>query len=170
MFKREKNYAFIDSQNLNLGIRKLGWKLDYKKFRIYLKEKYSVEKAYIFIGFVVLNQKLYDRLQEAGFFLKFKPTIPDADGNIKGNVDADLVLQAMIDFSEYDKAIIVSSDGDFYSLVQHLNERGKLKVVLSSDAKNCSGLLKQTAKEKLQFMYDLERKLGYIKNKKTSTT
>lgn len=70
------NYAFVDSQNLNLGIQKLGWKLSYKKFRVYLKEKYNVRKAYIFIGFVTLNQKLYDSLQEAGFLLKFKPTIP----------------------------------------------------------------------------------------------
>jgi len=68
---------------LNLGIQKLGWKLDYKKFRIYLKEKYSVRKTYIFIGFVSLNQKLYDSLQEAGFFLKFKPTVPDENGKIK---------------------------------------------------------------------------------------
>ena len=48
---KENNYAFTDSQNLNLGIQKLSWKLDYRKFRVYLKEKYSVEKAYIFIGF-----------------------------------------------------------------------------------------------------------------------
>ena len=160
------NYAFIDSQNLNLGIQKLGWKLDYQKFRVYLKDKYNVQKAYIFIGFVALNQKLYDRLQEAGFILNFKPTIPDQDGNIKGNVDADLVLRAMIDWGKYDKAVIVSSDGDFYSLVQHLDENGKLEAVLSSDAKNCSGLLKQTAKGKLQFMYDLEEKLGYRKEKR----
>jgi len=45
------NYAFIDSQNLNLGIQKLGWKLDYKKFRVYPKEKYNIQKAYMFIGF-----------------------------------------------------------------------------------------------------------------------
>jgi uncharacterized LabA/DUF88 family protein len=162
MILKEKNYAFIDSQNLNLGIQKLGWKLDYRKFRVYLHEKYSVEKAYIFIGFVALNQKLYDNLQEAGFILKFKPTIPDANGKIKGNVDADLVLQAIIDVIEYDQAVIVSSDGDFYSLVQHLGEKNKLKAVMSSDEKNCSTLLKQTAKGKLQYMYDLRNKLEYM--------
>ena len=144
------NYAFIDSQNLNLGIQKLGWKLDYRKFRVYLKEKYNVERAYMFIGFVSLNQKLYDKLQEAGFFLKFKPTIPDENGKIKGNIDADLVLQAMIDYKNYDKAIIVSSDGDFYSLTQYLYEEGKLEVVLSPDRKHCSGLLKQSGKEKTE--------------------
>ena len=167
MKSKNNNYAFIDSQNLNLGIQKLGWKLDYKKFRVYLNEKYGVGKAYIFIGFVSLNQGLYDRLQESGFFLKFKPTIPDADGKIKGNVDADLVLRAILDIEEYDKAIIVSSDGDFYSLVQHLYEIQKLEAVLSPDMEHCSSLLKQTAKEKIQFMNDLRGKLEY---KKKSTT
>jgi uncharacterized LabA/DUF88 family protein len=171
MILKENNYAFIDSQNLNLGLLKLGWKLDYIKFRIYLREKYGVEKAYMFIGFVALNQKLYDKLQESGFILKFKPTIPDDDGKIKGNVDADLVLQAMIDLSHYDRAIIVSSDGDFYSLVQYLSEKDKLKAVMSSDEKNCSSLLKETAKDKLQYMYDLRMKLEYTpESKKKSTT
>ena len=163
MVQKENNYAFIDSQNLNLGIQKLGWRLDYRKFRVYLAEKYGVKKAYIFIGFVALNQSLYDRLQEAGFILKFKPTIPDADGNIKGNIDADLVLRTVLELSEYDKAVIVSSDGDFYSLVQHLYENNKLKVVLSPDEENCSNLLKQTAKEKLWFMNNLRGKLEYKK-------
>ena len=142
MKKESNNYAFIDSQNLNLGIQKLGWKLNYQKFRTYLAEKYSVKKAYIFIGFVALNQSLYDRLQEAGFILKFKPTVPDANGNIKGNIDADIVLRAALELNDYDKAVIVSSDGDFYSLVQYLYDNNKLEVVLSPDIKNCSSLLK----------------------------
>ncbi len=162
------NYAFIDSQNLNLGIQLLGWKLDYKKFRVYLKEKYHVQKAYIFIGFVALNQRLYDSLQEADFLLKFKPTIPDADGKLKGNVDADLVLQVMMDWNNFEKAVIVSSDGDFYSLVEHLYTHDKLEVVLSSYIKNCSGLLRQTAKEKMRYMDNLKQKLEYKKHKKNT--
>ena len=168
-FSNKNNYAFIDSQNLNLGIQKLGWKLDYRKFRVYLAEKYGVKKAYIFIGFVALNQSLYDRLQESGFILKFKPTIPDTDGKIKGNIDADLVLRAALELSDYDKAVIVSSDGDFYSLVQYLYENGKLAAVLSPDIKNCSSLLKQTAKEKMQFMNELRDKLEYKKRHRLRT-
>ena len=170
MKKESNNYAFIDSQNLNLGIQKLGWKLNYQKFRIYLTEKYSVKKAYIFIGFVALNQSLYDRLQEAGFILKFKPTVPDANGNIKGNIDADIVLRAALELNDYDKAVIVSSDGDFYSLVQYLYENNKLEVVLSPDIKNCSSLLKQTAKDKMQFMNNLRNKLEYKMKKHRSRT
>ncbi|MDP3763797.1 MAG: NYN domain-containing protein, partial [bacterium] len=163
MIKPENNYAFIDSQNLNLGIQKLGWKIDYARFRIYLKEKYGVTRAYMFIGFVALNQSLYDNLQEAGFILKFKPTIPDEHGKIKGNIDADMVLRVILEIGEYDKAVLVTSDGDFYSLVEHLYQNNKLEVLLSPDGANCSGLLKQTAKDRIQFMNELQNLLEYKK-------
>jgi len=156
-----KNYAFIDGQNLNLGIQNLGWKLDYRKFRIYLKEKYRVTVAYLFIGYIPENRDLYSALQSVGYILIFKPTLPDKDGKIKGNIDADLVLQAMLYYNKYDKAIIVSSDGDFYSLVKHLYKNKKLKCVMSPYVKTCSVLLKKTAKEKIVFMNNLEKKLRY---------
>jgi uncharacterized LabA/DUF88 family protein len=161
MAKKMKNYAFIDSQNLNLGIQSLGWKLDYKRFRIYLKEKYNVSVAYLFIGYVQANQDLYSFLQEAGYILVFKPTLPDKNGEVKGNVDADLVLQAMIDYNKYNKAIIVTSDGDFYSLVKYLYKNNKLERVISPYIKTCSVLLKKTAKEKIVFMENLRKKLEY---------
>ena len=156
------NYAFIDSQNLNLGIKKLGWKLDFKKFRIYLREKYKISTAYLFIGYLPENQKMYSSLQKAGFVLIFKPIIiSKEDGKIKGNVDAELVLQALIDYKKYDKAVIVSSDGDFRCLAEYLYENKKLEKVISPDLKNCSILLKKSAKEKIVFMDNLREKLEY---------
>ena len=116
MKKNENNFAFIDGQNLNLGIQSLGWKLDFARFRRYLAEKYSVTTAYYYIGYVSGNQPLYSRLQKMGYVLVLKPTIPDGEGNVKGNIDADLVLQALVDWPNYDQAIIVSSDGDFIRL------------------------------------------------------
>ena len=74
-YKTSKVYAFIDSQNLNLGIRSQGWELDFKKFRLYLKNKYHVEKAYLFIGLVPGNEQLYTSLLEMGYLLVFKPTV-----------------------------------------------------------------------------------------------
>ena len=85
MLNKENNYAFIDSQNLNLGIQELGWKLDFRKFRIYLKEKYGVTKAYLFIGFISENQNLYRALQEYGYVLIFKPIMKIDDDTVKGN-------------------------------------------------------------------------------------
>lgn len=155
-----KNYAFIDAQNTHLGIKYLGWSLDWKKFRVYLKEKYTVENAYLFMGYMPSNQGLYARLQEWGYIIIFKPLIFDADGKVKGNCDADLVLHTILMIDEYDKAIIVTSDGDFYSLVKHLYEKEKLKMVLSPHIKNCSKLLKKEAKEKIIYMDNLIKKVG----------
>ena len=160
MYSESQNYAFIDSQNLNLGVASLGWKLDYGRFRIYLREKYSVSVAYLFIGYIPSNQDLYSYLQSRGYVLVFKPTLADGDGQIKGNVDADLVLQAMIDFQKYDKAVIVTSDGDFYSLVRYLYINQKLERVISPYIRTCSVLLKKTAKEKISFMDNLRHKLA----------
>ncbi|MFA6529069.1 MAG: hypothetical protein WCT46_06045, partial [Candidatus Gracilibacteria bacterium] len=69
MRKPLKNYAFIDSQNVNLGIRDAGWKLDWRKFRIYLAEKYAIKTAYMFIGYIERNQDLYMSLQKSGYVL-----------------------------------------------------------------------------------------------------
>lgn len=155
------NFAFVDGQNLNLGIRSLGWKLDFFRFRRYLKEKYSVTRAYYFIGYVPGNQPLYSHLQKAGYILIFKPTIPDNNSRIKGNIDADLVLQAMIEYSNYDKAVIITSDGDFYSLIKYFYKNNKFLVVMSPYIKTCSTLLEKEAKEKIVFMENLKNKLEY---------
>ena len=160
---KNKIYAYIDGNNLNLGVQSLGWKLDFKKFRTYLKEKYEVSTAYMFIGYVQTNQDIYSSLQKAGFVLIFKPTLPDKDGKLRGNVDADLVLQVMIDYKDnnFDKALIITSDGDFYSLAKYLYEQGKLLAIMSPYVKTCSALLKKSAKEKIIFMDNLRKKLEY---------
>ena len=118
--KKQKNFAFIDSQNLNLGIQSQGWKLDWRKFRQYLRDKYQISKAYLFIGYVDGNSPLYTYLQTVGYILIFKPTLELPDGKVKGNVDAELVLHTMIEYPNYTKAMIVSGDGDFYCLVEYL--------------------------------------------------
>lgn len=122
-----KIYAFIDSQNLNLGIQDQGWILDFRRFRVYLSDKFKVQKAFLFIGYIPLNKKLYFYLKQSGYILIFKPVVESNFRNrskIKGNVDAELVLQAMIEFKNYDKAIIITGDGDFHCLIKYL----KLKI------------------------------------------
>lgn len=139
--KEKSNYAFIDSQNLNLGIRSLGWKLDLKKFRLYLKNKYNINKAFLFIGHVDGNEKLYTSLQMYGYIVIFKPTLEHKTNGqvvIKGNVDAELVLHAMIEEQNYNKAIIVSGDGDFHCLIEYLNTKRKLLRVLVPNEKYSS--------------------------------
>lgn len=164
----KENYAFIDGQNLNLAIRDLGWQLDFQKFRVYLKDKYNVTRAYYFIGYVEGNSVLYTSLQQAGYLLVFKPTLYDKSGKIKGNCDAELVLQAMIDYEAYEKAVIVSGDGDFTCLVNYLRDQGKLETVLVPNEKKYSSLIRKATQGRyVAFMNNLKIKLAYIKKKRT---
>ncbi|MEI8103794.1 MAG: NYN domain-containing protein [Candidatus Moraniibacteriota bacterium] len=161
MKKTAKNFAFIDSQNLNLSIQRLGWKLDFGRFRTYLTEKYHIKKAYLFIGFMEEYANLYRSLQEKGYILIFKPTIRNHEGKTKGNCDAELVLQAMIDFDEYDKAVLVTGDGDFHCLIDYLIRKEKFEKLLVPDQKKYSALLKRLPSEYLAFVSDLRKKLEY---------
>lgn len=83
-----------------------------------------VSEAYLFLGYLQGNEPLYTELQQAGYICIFKPTLELRDGKIKGNVDAELVLHTMINYERFNKAVIVSGDGDFYCLVEYL----KIKI------------------------------------------
>ena len=135
MAKKKENYAFIDSQNLNLGVRSMGWTIDYRKFRSYLRNKYNITKAFMFIGWVASNQALYTELQSAGFILIFKQTVGYTENGtktVKGNVDAELVLHAAaIEYNNYSQAIIITGDGDFACLADYLKNNDKLLKIIA---------------------------------------
>lgn len=146
MIKKDNNFAYIDAANLRKGVDELGWKLDYKRLRVWLREKYSIQTAYLFIGLISKYKDLYKYLQECGFTIVFKEVVYDGNGKPKGNCDADLVLQATRDVYENNcqKALIVTSDGDYASLIKFLQEKDKILSILSPSIKNkCSILLKR---------------------------
>lgn len=153
------NHAFIDGQNLYSGVRQLGWDLDTRKFRGYLGRKYGVTRAFYFVGYLPQQQGLYRRLGSESYDLIFKPVVPGAGGAPKGNVDADLVLHALVEEPNYDQAVLVTGDGDFYSLVRHLRTQQKLRAVLSPNRAYCSALLKREARGRLWFVEDLRQRL-----------
>lgn len=143
---RSRVYAFIDSQNLNRGVQKFGWKMDWRKFRQFLADEYGVSKAYLFIGYIPEFEAMYEQMHELGYAIVLKPTFdmtkprpetpPETNEGeekkpVKGNIDAELVLWAMKEMSNYDKAIIVSGDGDFYCLVEYLEQKERLLHLLT---------------------------------------
>ena len=160
------NYAFIDSQNLNQATLNMGWNVDWARFRAWLKEKYNVQVAYLFIGYIAENQELYASLQKAGYILIFKPTLQQRDGTVKGNIDTELVLQVMLDYKHYDKAVIVTGDGDFHSLVNHLYNQNKLEMLIAPNKRLYSQFLTDAARERIAFLNDMRRILEYRRRPK----
>ncbi len=172
-------FAFIDSQNLNLGVQKMGWKLDWRKFRQHLANQYNVSKAYMFIGHLPEFEDMYVHMHELGYLVVLKPTSdmskihpeiktdvnskdtdkPEEKKPIKGNIDAELVLWAMKEVNNYEKAIIVSGDGDFYCLAEYLEEIGKLGSIMTPNWQY-SSLLKKY-EEKIVRIDMLRRQLSY---------
>lgn len=153
---QQNNYAYIDGANLHKGVGSLGWQLDYASFRVWLKDKYRIERAYIFIGLIPAHKNLYKYLQESGFILVYKEVVYGRDGNPKGNCDADMVLQVVVDAYEnkFDRSVIVSSDGDYSSMIRFLQKKNKLLTILSPrEEKNCSILLKRTG-AKISYIND----------------
>ena len=151
------NIAYIDGQNLYMGTTKcptcaksLGknikvmkikdctcgcaWKVDCSKFRAYLKEKYSVKKAYYFLGYESKeHQDLYDELKKADFIIKFKEHYKNITSKKKGNVDTDIVFDIMKRICErerFNKIVLVSGDGDYKKLVDYLIEKNKFEKIL----------------------------------------
>ncbi|MBI2589348.1 NYN domain-containing protein [Candidatus Saccharibacteria bacterium] len=84
---------------------------------------------------------------------------------VKGNVDADLVLWTMKEMKNYDKAVIVSGDGDFYSLIEYLEKENKLLKLLTPSI-HYSGLLKPF-EAYIEQLGQYRRELNY-RSKKTS--
>ena len=163
MTNKLNNYAFIDSQNLNLSAKDQGWTLDFNKFHTYLKHKFRTTKSFIFIGYMAGNESLYTYLQNAGQVLVFKPIL-EVKGKIKGNVDAELVLHSMIEYDNYDKAVIVSGDGDFRCMVEYLEKQNKLERLVIPNKYKYSTLLKKFgSKGKIAF---LNKKLPEMAHKK----
>jgi uncharacterized LabA/DUF88 family protein len=121
-------------------------------------------------------------MHELGYLVVLKPTVdvsnmhddsPDANKKshedkdkpvIKGNVDAELVLYAMKEMPNYQKALIVSGDGDFFSLAEYLDEQGKLSHILTPNWQY-SSLLK-AFESKIIRLDQLKKQLAYHDRKK----
>ena len=144
MKPKENNFAYIDGANLHKGIKSLGWQLDYRVFRRWLEQKYNIEEVYLFIGLVPKHKDLYTFLQKCGYILVYKEVTYDGDGKVKGNCDADLVLNVMRDFYERNlkEAVLVTNDGDYSSLVTFLKEKEVFRALLSP-SNSCSFLLRK---------------------------
>ena len=170
--EEEMNLAFIDGQNLHLGTLQNQWKIDHKKFRTYLKDKYHVEEAYYFLGYVSEDeQDLYNNLQKSGFIVLFREHNSGLKGTKKGNVDTDLVFEAMkilLERKDFTKILLVSGDGDYKKLVDYLVKKNLFKKLLFPNRQYASSLYNKLGSEFFDYleMPDIRSKISYTSMKR----
>lgn len=168
MKNKERNYAFIDGQNLYQG---LDWNIDHARFRVYLRDKYNIEKAYYFLWFKEKENALYEKLQEAGFILIFNEKPQHLKSQKKGNIDVNLVFYAMKKLydsviweeKEFDKIVLVSWDGDFKGMVDFFVEKWKFLKILFPNKKYASSLYNDLTFKYMYYLNDAKHHLEYKK-------
>ncbi|MCX6820153.1 MAG: NYN domain-containing protein [Candidatus Adlerbacteria bacterium] len=166
---KESNVAFIDGQNLHLGTKVKAWSINHARFRTYLSDKYHITEAYYFLGFISgEEQDLYDKLQKAGFILSFREHSAALQGNKKGNVDCDIVfgiMKKLVDNEPFDKAFIISGDGDYKRLVDYLVKKGKFGKMLFPNKEFASSLYKNLGGEYFDYLEspDVKAKIAHIR-------
>lgn len=157
-------YAYIDGNNLTRGVREMGWELDYARFRVYLRDKYKVRKAYLFLGYIPKYREQYKQLRQAGYILVFKPAVISIRNGVetyKANVDAEIVLHCTSHFYEnkFTSAVIVSGDGDFFCLIKRLDRSAKLERQIIPNRYRHSQLFARFPR-KVSYLNALKEKLG----------
>lgn len=140
--KKENNIAFIDWQNLHLWTHSEHWKINFDRFRTYLRDKFQVNEAYYFLWFISEDeQDLYNQLQKAWFIVIFREHSSQLKWKKKWNVDVDIVFEIMkriMENKDFYKIVLVSWDWDYIKIVKYLIQKNLLKKILFPNSKYSS--------------------------------
>ena len=164
--------AYIDNQNLYMSTTRHKtdpWDVDMRKFRVYLRDKYKVEVANLYMGIYEAEYRSrYEAFYDMGYTVVFREHAHTQVGKKKGNVDADIVFEMMLDAYAsqlVEKAVLVSGDGDYKKVVTHLIDVGKFEKLLLPSHANASSLYKQVPEAYKAYMdaAGMKRKIARYK-------
>jgi uncharacterized LabA/DUF88 family protein len=162
-----KNIAFIDGQNLHIGTLQNRWKVDFSKFRIFLRDQYCVGTAYYFLGYLSdISQEIGKNLQRFGYIVVYKQHGFYMKTTKKGNVDTDIVFEIMknlIDNQNFDKIVVVSNDGDYKKVIDYLITKEKFEKILFPNKNHVSSLYKILGNQFFASLDDKDTKRKIIK-------
>jgi len=140
---REKIALFIDGANLYAASKSLGFDIDYRKLLKAFQKRGYLLRAYYYTALIEDQEyssirPLIDWLDYNGYKVVTKPAKEFTDSmgrrKIKGNMDIELAIDAMEQSETVDHLVIFSGDGDFTTLVEALQRRGRKVSVISTMA------------------------------------
>lgn len=141
LYNDERTAVFIDGANLYATTKTLGVDIDYRKLLEFFREKTNLVRIYYYTA-IIEDQEyssirpLIDWLDYNGYTVVTKPMkeFVDQSGRrkVKGNMDIELTVDMMEMAGSIDHAILMSGDGDFRSVIEALQRRGRRTTVVST--------------------------------------
>jgi len=138
-FVKGKVYVFVDAANILYSQQTLHWKVDYKKLKEYFKKECDLREIYFYTGRVGENHKqnaFLEKLKSCGYQIRAKEVkrikLSRSVYEWKGNLDAELIIDALKNSDNFDTCILMSGDSDFAPLLDELKERKKRVIVMST--------------------------------------
>lgn len=141
-FPHERVALFIDGSNFYSAVRMLEIDVDYKSMLEAFRSQCHLVRALYYTALPEDQEfssirPLIDWLNYNGYSIVTKPTKEFTDNHtgrrkVKGNMDIELAIDAMELAEHLDHLVIMSGDGDFKSLVEALQRRGKRVTIVSS--------------------------------------
>ncbi len=134
---------FIDGANLYATAKTLGFDIDYRRLLQEFQSRGMLLRAFYYTA-IIEDQEytsirpLLDWLDYNGYTVVTKSTkeFIDASGRrkLKGNMDVELVVDAMEIAEHIDQMVLFSGDGSFRPLVKAVQRRGVRVTVVSTIA------------------------------------
>ncbi len=170
-YPAERVALFIDGANLYATAKALGFDIDYRRLLTLFRGKGQLVRALYYTALVDDQEyssirPLIDWLDYNGYTMVTKPTkeFTDSSGRrkIKGNMDIELAVDAMELADHLDHIVLFSGDGDFRSLVEALQHKGKRVSVVSSLATTPPMVADELRRQADQFidLADLQDEVG----------
>lgn len=150
IYNQQRIGVLVDVQNLYYSAKHL-----YKakvNFNAVLKEAVKDRTLIRAIAYVVKAKELkeknfFDALSKIGFQVKSKDLQVFIGGSKKGDWDVGIAMDAIELASKLDTIVLVSGDGDFIPLVEHLKRAVGCRVEVMAFGRSCSSKLGETADE-----------------------
>jgi uncharacterized LabA/DUF88 family protein len=162
--KEQRVGVFVDVQNLYYSAKNL-----YKakvNFAQVLREAVAGRKlvraiAYVIKADIKEEKSFFDALEKIGYEVKSKDLQTFAGGAKKGDWDIGIAMDMIELANKLDTIILVSGDGDFVPLVQHLRRAMGCRIEVMAIGPSSSAKLREEADEFLDM--DLYKRKFLIK-------
>ena len=140
-YQDERLALFIDGANLYATAKSLGFDIDYRRLLGFFRKRSRLIRAIYYTALMEDAEyspirPLIDWLDYNGYRVVTKPAKEFTDSlgrrKVKGNMDIELAIDVMQLADNLDHVVLFSGDGDFRSLIQAVQAKGKRTSVVST--------------------------------------